>query len=142
MHLPPVVASIIFAIGIAGLFFLDRGGKNRVSNALWIPTAWLFITGSRSVSQWLGVSPAAADQASLYLEGSPVDRVVFAVLEAFALIVIINRRRRPGPILRRNWAIGLFFLYAVLSICWSDYPFVTLKHWIKGIRSEERRVGK
>ncbi len=29
--------------------------------------------------------------------------------------------------------IGLFFLYAALSMAWSDYPFVTLKHWIKGI---------
>ncbi len=38
-----------------------------------------------------------------------------------------------GPILRNNWAIWLFFFYAALSISWSDYPFVTLKHWIKGI---------
>jgi O-antigen ligase len=29
--------------------------------------------------------------------------------------------------------IGLFFVYAALSIFWSDFPFITLKHWIKGI---------
>jgi exopolysaccharide production protein ExoQ len=129
----PDVASIIFAIGIAGLFFLDRGEKSRVSNALWIPTVWLFFCASRPVAQWLGISSTAADAADVYLEGSPVDRAVFVVLEVVALIVVISRRRRTGPILRRNWVIGLFFFYAALSISWSDYPFVTLKHWIKGI---------
>jgi O-antigen ligase len=128
----PSVASIIFAIGIAGLFFLDRGEKSRVSNALWIPTVWLFCCASRSVSEWLGVSPTVTDGA-VYLEGSPVDRAVLSILEVVALIVVISRRRRVSPILRRNWAIGLFFSYAALSISWSDYPLVAFKHWIKGI---------
>ncbi len=130
--MPPFIASVIFAAGIAGLFFLDRG-KNPVSKALWIPTAWLFITSSRAVSLWLGLSPPTTDQASFYVEGSPVDRAVFAILEAAALIAVIGRRRQVGPILRSNWVIGLFFFYAALSMCWSDFPFVTLKHWIKGI---------
>ncbi len=117
---------------MAGLFFLDRGGKSRVSSALWIPAAWLFICLSRPASQWLGVSPTVVD-GSLYLEGSPLDRAVFLVLEAAALIVILGRQRRVSSILRENWAIGLFFFYAALSIVWSDYPLVTYKHWIKGI---------
>jgi exopolysaccharide production protein ExoQ len=131
--MPPVVASILFGIGIAGLFFLDRGEKSRVSSALWIPTVWLFIISSRSVSLWLGMTPTGADAASVYVDGSPLDRNVTAVLEVVALIVLIGRQRRANPILRRNWAIGLFFFYAALSIGWSDYPFVTLKHWVKGI---------
>ena len=129
----PAVASLIFAVGILCLFALDGGEKNRVSKALWIPTTWLFITASRPASLWLGMSPTVADAASVYTEGSPVDRTVFAVLEAIALIVVVGRRRQLGPILRRNWALGLFFFYAALSISWSDYPVVTLKHWIKGI---------
>jgi O-antigen ligase len=132
----PAVASVIFAIGIAGLFFLDRGDKSRVSNALWIPTVWLFFCTSRSLAQWLGMdatSDEAANLASAYLEGNPVDRILLIVLEVIALIVVINRGRRVGPILRRNWVIGLFFFYAALSMAWSDYPFLTLKHWIKGI---------
>jgi O-antigen ligase len=131
--MPTVVASIIFAIGIAGLFFLDRGEKGRVSNALWIPTAWLFFCATRSASDWLGVRSAAADQASVYLEGSPLDAAVFTVLEVVALILVISRRRRASPILRRNWVIGLFFFYAALSISWSDFPAVAFKHWIKAI---------
>jgi exopolysaccharide production protein ExoQ len=131
--MPPALASIIYAIGIAGLFFLYRGEKSRVSYALWIPTVWLFFCLSRSVSQWLGVTVVAPNTADFYLEGSPLDRALLSVLEIAALIVVISRRRRVIPILRRNWAIGLFFLYAALSISWSDYPLVTLKHWIKGV---------
>src|SRR5208283_1008643 len=130
--MPPQLASIIFAIGIAGLFFFDRDKKVRVSKALWIPTLWLFFCLSRAASQWLGMSPPA-DMASVYLEGSPIDRALFIGLEVAALIAVIGRGRRVGSILLQNWPICLFFSYAALSITWSDYPFVTLKHWIKGI---------
>jgi len=131
--MPPPLAAIIFAIGIAGLFFFDRDKKVRVSKALWIPTLWLFFCLSRSASQWLGMSPPPADVASVYLEGSPIDRAVFIILEVIAMIVVVGRRRRVGSILLQNWPIWLFFSYAALSITWSDYPLVTLKHWIKGI---------
>ena len=131
--MPPQLAAIIFAIGIAGLFFFDRDKKVRVSKALWIPTLWLFFCFSRSASQWLGMSPPPADMASVYLEGSPIDRAFFIGLEVAALIMVIGRGRRVGTILLQNWPIWLFFSYAALSIAWSDYPLVTLKHWIKGI---------
>jgi exopolysaccharide production protein ExoQ len=75
----------------------------------------------------------SSNEARAYLEGNPVDRNFLIVLQVIALIVLIYRRRRVGAILRRNWVIGLFFLYAALSMAWSDYPFVTFKHWIKGI---------
>jgi exopolysaccharide production protein ExoQ len=130
--MPPPVAALIFAIGIAGLFYFDRDKNVRVSKALWIPTLWLFFCLSRSLSQWLGVS-AAGDAASTYVEGSPLDAAVYEALEVLALIVLIFRRHRVGPILRSNWAIWLFFSYAALSMSWSDFPFVTLKHWIKGL---------
>jgi exopolysaccharide production protein ExoQ len=131
--MPPSIATIIFAIGIAGLFYLDRDKKVRVSKALWIPALWLFFCLSRSASQWLGVSPPPGDMASVYLEGSPIDRAVFIGLEVAALIVVIARRRRVGSVLLQNWPICLFFSYAAFSIAWSDYSLVTLKHWIKGV---------
>lgn len=125
------LAALIFVIGIAGFFFVDRE-QARVSKALWIPTFWLFFCSSRSMSQWLGMD-TGTDQAIGYLEGSPVDRDFLIFLQIIALIVLISRGRRVGSVLRRNWVIGLFFLYAALSMAWSDYPFVTFKHWIKGI---------
>lgn len=130
--MPPSIAATIFAIGIAGLFYYDRDKDVRVSKALWIPTVWLFFCMSRSASQWLGMSPPPEDMATVYLEGSPVDRNVFIGLEVAALGVVIARRR-VGSILLQNWPICLFFSYAALSTIWSDFPVITLKHWIKGI---------
>lgn len=130
--MPPFIAAIFFTIGILGVFYLDRDKKTRVSKTLWIPTAWFFFCLSRSLSDWLGIS-SGADRANTYVQGSPIDAAVFEILEILALIVILNRREKLGPILRNNWAIGLFFLYAGFSIFWSDYSFVTLKHWVKGI---------
>lgn len=130
--MPPIVASGILAIGIAGLFFLDRREKSHGSSALWIPFTWLFIVMSRSVSHWLGVAPPS-DHTDFYLEGSPLDRDVFSALEVLALIVVARRWRRVRPILRRNWVIGLFFFYAACSLSWSNFPLVAFKHWVKAI---------
>lgn len=130
--MPPFIASILFTIGILGLFYLDRGYNAQVTKALWIPTAWVMITISRPVSMWLGMTPKGAI-GTIYLEGSPIDRAVILALEVAALLVVINRIGPVGRILRKNWPILLFFLYAASSILWSDYPFVTFKHWIKGI---------
>ena len=92
MHLPPIVATVIYVIGIAGLFWLDRGRDReiRLSKALLLPTAWLLLTGSRPVSMWLGVS-SDAGTATIYEEGSPADRAVYMALVAGALIVVLRR---------------------------------------------------
>ena len=55
--MPPIIASIIFTIGIIGLFYLDRHQDRRVSQALWIPAVWLFLISSRPLSLWLGMAP-------------------------------------------------------------------------------------
>lgn len=130
--MPPILASALFTIGILGLFYLDRGHGAHVSKALWIPTVWLMIICSRPVSMWLGMAPTGGIS-DVYLEGSPIDRAVFLFLVAAALLVVIKRAGKVGPILRKNWPVVLFFAYAAMSILWSDYPFVTFKHWVKGV---------
>jgi exopolysaccharide production protein ExoQ len=132
LHLPPLLATVVFMVGIAGLFWLDRDPEARVSRGLWIPTIWLMLTGSRPVSEWLGMSPRGT-AASIYAEGSPIDRTVIMVLVAAAFAVVVSRWGQAGPILRKSWPIVLFFSYAACSVLWSDDPFVTFKHWIKGI---------
>jgi O-antigen ligase len=89
------------------------------------------IATSRPVSMWLGLSTERS--ADRYLEGSPLDRNVFAVLLALGLIVLMSRRSRVVPLLKSNWALVLFYVYCALSILWSDFPDVTFKRWIKAI---------
>src|SRR6266568_1797 len=129
--MPPQVATIVYTGLILGLFLLDRNRNAHTSKAVWIPVAWLLINGSRPVSAWLQVGPVM-DSPEKYLDGSPLDAAVFAVLLGAGLVVLAGpRRRQVLTILRANLPIVLFFAYCALSILWSDYSFVACKRWIK-----------
>jgi O-antigen ligase len=130
----PHVATIVFAIGVLGLFLLDREPQTRTSKGLWIPVLWLLINGSRPVGTWL---QSGATEKMLnpdqYLDGSPFDRFVYSGLLAAGLIVLAGRRELIARLLRRNAPIVLFFAYCALSVVWSDYPYVAFKRWIKDL---------
>jgi O-antigen ligase len=130
--MPPDIAAVVFALGILGLFWLDRDRTCRVSPALWIPVAWILLASSRMVSEWL--EPARVmESPAQFLEGSPLDRLVLTALLAVGLLVLVARGPRTTPFLRANGPILLFFLYGAVSVLWSDYPDVALKRWIKGV---------
>jgi exopolysaccharide production protein ExoQ len=126
----PQIATFVCVLGIVGLFWLDWDRKARTSIALWIPTLWLAIAGSRPVSLWLESGPTI-DSPEKILDGSPLDRAVFVVLLILGLIVLIGRTQRVATLLRSNLPIVLFFVYCGASICWSDFAEVALKRWIK-----------
>jgi O-antigen ligase len=133
--MPPAIASIIVTIGILGLFYLDRHEDSRMSKALWIPAIWLFLISSRSVSLWLGLAPKSQgiDATKAYMEGSPLDRNVFIFLLLAALVVLVGRSGRVGPLLRKNVLILLYLSFCAISIVWSDFPLVALKRFIKAL---------
>ena len=126
----PSLASLIFAVGIGGLFWLDRDPKSRTSYILWLPILWLAILSSRSVSAWLGGS-SVTTSGDEYLEGSPLDRALLAGLIVMALLVLIARGRRTGELLRQNLPLVVFLLYCAATALWSDFPLVTFKRWTK-----------
>src|SRR5437588_9025775 len=103
----PRLALLSCALGIVGLFFLDRDNSVRTSKALWLPVIWMWIVGSRPVSAWLGLSPTGGN---VQLDGSPVDAVIFGVLLAVALGVLARRRSQTRTLLATNWPILIYFL--------------------------------
>jgi len=126
----PGIATVVFAAGILGLFWLDRDKEAKTSRALWIPVIWLSIACTRNVSEWLQMSPP--DTASQLLEGSPVDRLVWSCLLAVGLIVLVKRRQLAG-LLRANRVIVFFLFYCAVSLLWSDFPGVAFKRWTKAV---------
>jgi exopolysaccharide production protein ExoQ len=126
------IATIAYVLLILGLFALDRDRSVRTSAVLWLPTLWLAICASRMVSQWFGVD-SSSDSADQYLEGSPLDRFLLAVLILVGIGVLVKRREKVTAILRANGPILLFFLYCSISIAWSDYPGVAFKRWVKAL---------
>ena len=69
----------------------------------------------------------------LYLDGSPLDALVWGTLVVRGVIVLLRRTKQVGTLLRSNGPIVLFFAYCALSILWADYPFVAFKRWVKGL---------
>jgi PST family polysaccharide transporter len=128
---PPTLATVVFIAGILMMFRLDREPHARVSRALWIPTVWMLIAGSRMISEWrVGAEIDSPDQ---YFEGSPIDRLVLTGLLAAAVAVLVPRARAAEVFLRRNAPILLFFAFCGASVIWSDYPGVSFKRWTKAL---------
>jgi len=126
-----LVGTLVFLIGILGLFALDRDSRDRTSKALWLPVFWLLIIGSRPVSAWLqGGRPV---EAVGFEDGSPFDRNIYLALMIVALAVLFQRRAAVGRMLLDNWPVLLFFVYCAMSVVWSDYPEVAVKRWIKSV---------
>jgi len=125
------IAPAIYALGILGLFILNRERGGRTSITLWLPVVWVSIAGSRMVSQWLEMTPSTSvDQLS---DGSPLDRNILMGFLAVGLIILLARGQKIGALLRANGPILVYFLYCGLSIFWSDYPGVAFKRWTKSV---------
>jgi len=125
----PFIAAFICICGIAGLFYLDRDRTVRTSKALWLPTIYLWIVGSRPISYWFGVT--ASNSLIVQSDGSPIDAAIFALLLAAALVVLIQRRQRTFALLMPNWPIVVYFFYCLVSAAWSYHPDIAVKRWIK-----------
>lgn len=128
----PQLAAITCAAFVFYLFWAEKKSTEGASLALWIPLAWMFLAGSRYVSDWLNLR-ATMDAIDAQRDGSPVDRVVFSALILMGATVLIKRRLALGRLIARNKWICLYFLFAVVSIGWSDYPFVSFKRLIRGL---------
>ena len=130
--MPSALAALLFVMGLSFLFYLVREPEIKTSPALWLPVFWALIIGSRPVSTWLGMGPTTLT-AENYLDGSPLDRMIFICLIGAAMAVLLTRLFPVGAVLRNNKAILLFFAYCAVSVVWSDYSSVSFKRWIKAI---------
>jgi exopolysaccharide production protein ExoQ len=130
------VATLIFLVGILGLFWLNRNPKIKTSPALWLVVLWVAMGGTRAPTQWLaafGIGHTSETVADSYVEGSPIDRNIFLALMLPGMYVLFRRRKRITAVLRANGPILLFFAYCGVSALWSDYPDVAFRRWFKAL---------
>ncbi len=129
-HTPPFLALLITLAAVVYLFRRDIRQKPNVTGALWLPLIWLFIIMTRFVSSWLGMVGLHVGGSSVE-EGSPVDALASGILIVAGLRVLVQRRIHLAEVVRHNQWLTIFFLWCLLSIFWSDFPFIALKRWIK-----------
>lgn len=127
----PLLGAIGVGLLICVFFRLDRDNA-QVSKAIWVPYVWLLIACSRPVGSWITLSMpgTATDQ---YIDGSPLDRNVLTLLLILALFALSKRTRQVRAILGANPAVVIYFIYCLISLLWSDYPFVVFKRWIRSV---------
>ena len=130
MHLPPSVATVLTLGFIAFLFWRDIRERPHVTGALWIPLIWFLIICSRQPSEWLNTFGFQVGAVTLE-EGSPFDACIYFTLIAAGAYVLSKRHIQISEIVRNNQWLTIFFIYCLLSIFWSDFPFVAFKRWIK-----------
>jgi len=130
--MPPQIATVLFAVGIAGLFWLDRDDSVRTSKALWLPVIWLSIAGSRSPFAWFGMWVPAGIPGQLP-EGSAPDQLLAGSLMFLGLVVLMLRRKEVASTLKASWPIVLYFSFCLISLVWSDFPLWGLKRWVRAM---------
>jgi exopolysaccharide production protein ExoQ len=126
------LALFAWLVLLLALLRLDPARYAKTSAAMWVPVAWIFIAGSRLPSQWL--SGAVGGQSIQALEeGNPLDRAVYVVLILLAIGILASRAFKWSSFFANNQALSAFVFFGFVSVFWSDYPFVTFKHWFRDL---------
>jgi O-antigen ligase len=129
--MPPSLALLLWLILLVALLGFDPAKDSKTSLALWVPVIWMFIIGSRLPSQWLGGQMGQAAEA--LEEGNPLDRTIFFVLILLAIGTLMSRSFKWGGFFARNLALTAFVSFALVSACWSDFPFIAFKRWFRDL---------
>jgi exopolysaccharide production protein ExoQ len=128
--MPPILALVLTVVFIFFLFWRDTHQKPRMSRALWLPLIWYFLTASRLFSQWMSVIGLPVGETSVE-DGSPIDAGVFLALILSGLYVLLKRRVQFSEFQRQNGWLMVFLVFCLISVVWSDFPFIAFKRWIK-----------
>jgi O-antigen ligase len=128
--MPPLLAALLTVAFIRYCYKRDAAEQPNVTSALWLPTLWLMIIGSRLPSQWLNVVGIRLGGQSNE-EGNPIDAVIFSIIVFLGLRVLARRRVVLVEFFRFNPWVSAFMFYCLLSVLWSDFSLVAGKRWIK-----------
>ncbi len=123
------LAQLLCLSFVLWLYARDSKQLPKFSWGLWLPLVWVIVIGSKPVSAWLGsgIEEATSD----FSEGSPLDRAALLALIAAGIAVLLPRRLQWGKIFSQNKWLFIYFGYLAVSCLWSEYPFVSIKRWVK-----------
>lgn len=66
-------------------------------------------------------------------EGNPLDRMVFLVLILTSICIVARRHFNWERFIVQNIALMTLLGFALLSVCWSDFPFIAFKRWFRDL---------
>jgi exopolysaccharide production protein ExoQ len=130
--MPPFLALLLCLGFLWWLLRHDPERKSKPSLALWVPLVWIVIVASRLPSQWFGGDQGESALEALQ-EGNPLDRTILAVLILLAVGILFSRSFSWSGLFARNLLLAAFLFFALMSIFWSDFPFVSFKRWFRDL---------
>src|SRR3989304_5890046 len=125
--MPPQLALIICIIFVLWLLHLERKQAPNVSRVLWIPTIWMLSIASKPFGVWFMSAGADAEA------GSPLDRAFLSVILCLGLLILASRKFSWSRAIKENSWLMLLVSYLLVSILWSDIPFISFKRWIREV---------
>lgn len=137
--MPSFIAFILCISLVVFLFIHDYRNAPYKSVAILIPIIWLIeISGNMSVAEWLNILGVMrinfqAGEEDVYLDGNPIDSYIFGFLILFGIMILKKRNLNVYDVIRNNKSVLLLLTYSGVSILWSDFPFVSLKRYVKEI---------
>jgi O-antigen ligase len=136
--MPPNLAACLCVGFILWLFYCNAKEHPGVSAGLWVPTIWVAISASKPLVAWIYGNSSNGGNGGIDLnaaDGSAIDRNVLLALIFSGLVILKRRRFAWGTFFAENGWLLVFYLFMLLSVLWSDYPFVALKRWIRNVGS-------
>ncbi len=128
------VALLTWLLLLIALFYFDPARERKESKAILVPLVWMFFIGSRLPSLWLGGGRVSGVAQALQ-EGNGTDRIIDLTLILLSIVILARRRIDWGGFAARNGFLLAYVAFGVVSIFWSDFPFVAFKRWIRDIGS-------
>jgi exopolysaccharide production protein ExoQ len=127
--MPPPLALTIWFVLLVLLLRYDPARDPQASRALLVPLVWLTILSSKLPSLWLGTAGGFAAEA--LEEGNWLDRAVYLTVIVLGVVILAVRSLQWNQLWARNRALVLCLAFALVSLAWSDFPFVSLKRWFR-----------
>lgn len=62
---------------------------------------------------------------------SPINQFVFSTLYLLSFISLLPKRHLAFRVIRTEKFLALFLLWSLISVLWSEVPFVSFKRWIR-----------
>ncbi len=131
MSLTAAIATVACLIFVAKLLKIDRAAAPDLSKALWVPSVWFLYCASRPLDEWFQSGPFIEGSGKAIESGSVVDRYFLSVLVVIGLVILNQRRIHWPQAIRNNFWLFALLLFMLVSILWSDFPYVSLKRWVK-----------
>ena len=91
-----------------------------MSFAIWIPTLWMILMNSKELGVWF-------PSGGTIEEGSLLDRVFLIAVLCLGLLILSKRKFAWSSAIRENPWLILFIVYMLISVLWSDMPYISIK---------------